>query len=142
MKDDINLPKLNENNSKMSQPTIIEESKETIIYESKSFIKFLKDAKDYITTKNTKDLWDLALQVIIIAVLILALFVPFQLVRDLGINVIISLGINFNDKILNTYNAVFNILYSVFGIVLFFILCKNRFYNLIKNQNELKELQK
>ena len=100
-----------------------------------------KDVKEYLTSRNTSELGELVWRLVLIALVVIVLYVPFQLFRDLGINILISVGINFSDKTLNMYNSIFNIIYSIFGIVLFFVVCKDRFYKLVKNQEEIKQKQ-
>ena len=135
MNDNIEMPKTNK------EENIIEESKEMVKKDVKSFKIFFKDVKEYLTSKNSSELGELVWRLVLIALVVIALYVPFQLFRDLGINILISVGINFSDKTLNMYNSIFNIIYSIFGIVLFFMICKDRFYKLVKNQEEIKQKQ-
>lgn len=135
MNDNIEMPKTNK------EENIIEESKEMVKKDVKTFKIFFKDVKEYLTTRNTNELGELVWRLVLIALVVIALYVPFQLFRDLGINILISVGINFSDKTLNMYNSIFNIMYSIFGIVLFFVLCKERFYKIVKNQEEIKQKQ-
>ena len=135
MNDNIEMPKTNK------EENIIEESKEMVKKDVKTFKIFFKDVKEYLTSRNTSELGELVWRLVLIALVVIALYVPFQLFRDLGINILISVGINFSDKTLNMYNSIFNILYSIFGIVLFFVICKDRFYKLVKNQEEIKQKQ-
>ena len=135
MNDNIELPKTNK------EDNIIEESKNMVKKDVKSFKIFFKDVKEYLTSRNTSELGELVWRLVLIAIVVIVLYVPFQLFRDIGINIIISVGINFSDKTLNMYNSIFNIIYSIFGIVLFFVLCKDRFYKVVKNQEEIKGKQ-
>lgn len=135
MNDNIELPKTNK------EENIIEESKEMVKKDVKTFKIFFKDIKEYLTSRNSSELGELVWRLILIALAVIVLYVPFQLFRDLGINILISVGINFSDKTLNMYNSIFNIIYSIFGIVLFFVLCKDRFYKIVKNQENIKEKQ-
>lgn len=135
MNDNIELPKTNK------EENIIEESKEMVKKDVKTFKTFFKDVKEYLTSRNTSELGELVWRLVLIALAVIVLYVPFQLFRDLGINILISVGINFSDKTLNMYNSIFNILYSIFGIVLFFVLCKDRFYKIVKNKEEIKQKQ-
>ena len=135
MNDNIEITKTNK------EENIIEESKEMVKKDVKSFKIFFKDVKEYLTSKNSSELGELVWRLVLIALVVIALYVPFQLFRDLGINILISVGINFSDKTLNMYNSIFNIIYSIFGIVLFFMICKDRFYKLVKNQEEIKQKQ-
>ena len=135
MNDNIEMPKINK------EENIIEESKEMVKKDVKTFKTFFKDVKEYLTSRNTSELGELVWRLVLIAIVVISLYIPFQLFRDLGINILISVGINFSDKTLNMYNSIFNILYSIFGIVLFFVICKDRFYKLVKNQEEIKQKQ-
>lgn len=135
MNDNIELPKTNK------EENIIEESKEMVKKDVKTFKIFFKDIKEYLTSRNTSELGELVWRLVLIALAVIVLYVPFQLYRDLGINILISVGINFSDKTLNMYNSIFNIIYSIFGIVLFFTLCKDRFYKIVKTQEKNKEKQ-
>ena len=135
MNDNIELPKTNK------EENIIEESKEMVKKDVKTFKTFFKDIKEYLTSRNTSELGELVWRLVLIALAVIVLYVPFQLFRDLGINILISVGINFSDKTLNMYNSIFNIIYSIFGIVLFFTLCKDRFYKIVKTQEKNKEKQ-
>ena len=135
MNDNIELPKNNK------EENIIEESKEMVKKDVKTFKIFFKDIKEYLTSRNTSELGELVWRLVLIAIVVVALYIPFQLFRDLGINILISVGINFSDKTLNMYNSIFNIIYSIFGIVLFFTLCKDRFYKIVKTQEKNKEKQ-
>ena len=135
MNDNIEMPKINK------EENIVEESKEMVKKDVKTFKTFFKDVKEYLTSRNTSELGELVWRLVLIAIVVIVLYIPFQLFRDLGINILISVGINFSDKTLNMYNSIFNILYSIFGIVLFFVLCKDRFYKIVKNQEEIKQKQ-
>ncbi len=135
MNDNIEMPKINK------EENIIEESKEMVKKDVKTFKTFFKDVKEYLTSRNTSELGELVWRLVLIALVVIVLYVPFQLFRDLGINILISVGINFSDKTLNMYNSIINILYSIFGIVLFFVLCKDRFYKIVKKQEEIKQKQ-
>ncbi len=135
MNDNIEMPKTNK------EENIIEESKEMVKKDVKTFKIFFKDVKEYLTSRNSSELGELVWRLVLIALVVIVLYVPFQLFRDLGINILISVGINFSDKTLNMYNSIFNIMYSIFGIVLFFVICKDRFYKLVKNQEEIKQKQ-
>ena len=135
MNDNIEMPKINK------EENIIEESKEMVKKDFKTFKTFFKDVKEYLTSRNTSELGELVWRLVLIALAVIVLYVPFQLYRDLGINILISVGINFSDKTLNMYNSIFNIIYSIFGIVLFFTLCKDRFYKIVKTQEKNKEKQ-
>ncbi len=135
MNDNIEMPKTNK------EENIIEESKKMVKKDVKTFKIFFKDVKEYLTSRNSSELGELVWRLVLIALVVIVLYVPFQLFRDLGINILISVGINFSDKTLNMYNSIFNIMYSIFGIVLFFVLCKDRFYKLVKNQEEIKQKQ-
>ncbi len=130
------MPKMNN----QEEPNIIEESKKMVKKDAKDFKTFIKDTREYLATKNKKELQDLAIRLAIIVIIILLLFVPFQLFRDLGINILISVGINFSDKTLDMYNSVFNVIYSLFGLALFYTICKDRFYKLVKKQEEKKDI--
>ena len=135
MNDNIELPKTNKENN------IIEESKEMINKDVKTYKSFCKDVREYLSTKNTSELGELVWRLVLIAIVVIILYIPFQLARDLIGNIIISVGINFNEKSLNLYNSIFNILYSIVGIVLFFSICKDRFYKMVKKQEEIKQKQ-
>ena len=121
----------------VEEPSFIKEEKENIKKEKISLTTFFKDLKDYLTKKGTKELGELALRLILIAVVVIVFYVPFQLFSDLGKNIIMSLNINFTDKFLNLYNAIFNIVYDVCALIAFFSLCKKRFYNIVEKQEIL-----
>ncbi|MBR1417302.1 MAG: hypothetical protein IJ572_05790 [Bacilli bacterium] len=133
MNDENQIPELPKINNEMQQPSnVVTQSNNK---EKHTLNEFFKDAFRYITTRNSSDLFALLLRLAIIAGFIIILSLPFQFVRDYGLDLIINLGINFNDKMQNTWYFIWNSLYTIFGIILFFILCKNRYYNLVKSQN-------
>lgn len=119
MNNDIELPKLNN--------------------EKKSNIAFLKDVYKYITTRKADELLSLLWRLFLIALFVIVLYVPFQLFRDLGINILLTMGISFNETILNIWTGLWSVLYGIIAIILFFKLCKDRYYKLVNIEKETKE---
>lgn len=115
------------------------EKKEIIINKKNSTIQFLKDAYKYITSRDSSELLALLWRLLLIAGFIIVLYIPFQLFRDLGINILIMVGVNFNDTILDIWTSIWAIVYGIIAIILFFKICKDRYYKLV-NQNENKEI--
>ena len=132
------LPKINE--EQVNNENMFKEAKESIIKESHSLVEFLKDAYKYITSKNTSELFELLLRLVLIAAFVIVLYVPIQLIRDLGVDLLISMGVSFTDKMLNLYNSIWNIFYTIIAIILFINLCKDRYYKLVKNQKIEKDI--
>ena len=140
-------PKLKENEKKDEQiindakekvENVVEESKEILIKESKSYKQFFKDAKEYLSTKNTKDLGEMLVRLLIIVAIIVVLNFPFMLFKDIFPEILMSVNANYTSDAINKFNAVVNIIYSILGIVLFFAICKNRFYKMVKEQEIIK----
>src|SRR5574344_2632563 len=120
MNDNFELPKLNEDKK---------ENKSEVIREIKHS---WKDMFKYVTTCKGKELFYLVLRIALIIILIVLFKLPFDLLRDLIINLFPVMGITIGDRLLNGWYALCNILYSIFGIVFFYKIVRERYDNLIK----------
>ena len=119
-------------------PNMFEDLKENVKIQKGSFIQFFKDAFKYLTTRNTKDLFELLWRLAMIAVFILLLYVPVVLARDLLLDFLITTGIELNERMQSIYYAIFNGTYSLIAFVCFFVVCRERFYKFV-NENDLKK---
>ena len=143
-------PKLKENEKKDEQiiieakekvENVVEESKKIIVKESKSYKQFFKDVKEYLSTKNTKDLGEMLVRLLIIVAIIVVLNFPFMLLKEILPEILISVNANYTSDLINKFNSAVNIIYSILGIVLFFAICKNRFYKMIKEQEDTNNIK-
>ena len=117
------------------------EVKETTSKEVQNMSKFLNDVKKYITTKNSSELLSLLWRLLLVAGFIIVLYLPFYLVNLLGFNLLILFGVNFTNRLGDIWNSIWYIAYSILAIVLFFILCKDRFYKFVKLQEDEKKIK-
>ena len=115
--------------------------KKEVVIEKHTFKEFFSDIIKYITTRNSNELLSLLWKLVLVAAFVLLLAVPFQLVRDSGTDILISFGVNFDQNGLGMWILVWNLLYALVGVILFFYLCKDRFYKHTKNQEEIKNLE-
>ena len=141
--DPVVLQTLPQEEKRESQTKIMAgEVKETTSKEVKNMQKFLKDIKNYITSKNSSELLSLLWRLALIAGFVILLYVPFQLLMDLGSNLFVLFGIDYTTKLGNIWNSIWYISYGILAIVLFFILCKDRYYKLVKQQEDEKKIMK
>ena len=131
------LPKKNND-----EKNIIKESKEMIKKDVKGFKTFIKDVKEYLTTRNTNELKDLVVRLILITIVIIILYVPYQFLMEIIEDIIRAASINYSEFALNKYYSIGRIIYLVLAIVLFYHICKDRFYKLVKNQEIINNNQK
>lgn len=117
----------------------VEEIKETSVKEVKGMKVFFKDIREYITSKNSSELFSLFWRLLLVAGFVILLFVPFQLLMDLGSNLFLLFGANYTSTLATIWTSVWYIAYSILAFVLFFILCKDRYYKFVKNQNNDKK---
>lgn len=106
------------------------------------FIKTFKDIFYFIKKCDVVDLSQLAWRIFLVVVLILFLALPFQLCRDLGANLVVTIIGEFSDKTLAIWNGFWNISYSIVGLLLFYFLIKGRFYKLANHEVVNKTLTK
>ena len=141
------LPKMNDNeiNTVVQEPqisneniSVIDEVKETANNEVKTFKVFMKDVHKYITSKNTSELLSLLWRLLIIAGFVILLYLPFQLLMDIGVNIFFIFGIDFTSTLSAIWSGVWYIIYAVLALFLFYKLCKDRFYKVVN----LKEIEK
>ena len=162
---DINLPDMNKENvnpvpmpnvnampqQKQEQPRIlnvgddhpqqmVDDVKKMASREAHNFMTFMKDIFKYLTTRNSSDLFELLWRVAIIALFIIILGVPFNLIKESGTSIFMMFGIDFNKQQLDIWNSIWTTLYCVLGVVLFYVICKARYYELIKHQQETKKI--
>ncbi len=114
--------------------SVIEESKKILKNDAKTFKTFIKDVKEYLTTKNSNELKDLVIRLVLIAITIIVLYVPYQFILEIIEDLIRTASINYSESFLTRYYSIGRIIYSVLALVLFYIICKDRFYKLVKNQ--------
>lgn len=113
--------------------------KETTTKEVQNMSKFFKDIKEYITTKNSSELFALLWRLLIIAGFIIAAYLPFYIIIDFGSNLFILFGIDYTTRLGGIWGSIWNLAYSVLAIILFFVLCKDRYYKLVKQQENEKK---
>ena len=144
------LPKMNNslNNNQQTINNTVQISnnnevnfKTDITVDKKSFKEFFKDVRKYITSRNSSELFSLLWRLLLVAGFVIVLFVPFQIFMDLGINLFILFGIDFTSTIATIWDTCWYIIYGVTSIILFFVLCKERYYKLIKYQEEKNKLE-
>ena len=131
----------NNNNIGDEVKKVVEDVKEVTSKEIENSGKFLKDVRNYITTKNSSELFALLWRLVLIVGFIILLYFPFQLLMDLGVNLFMIFGFEYTTPIANIWTGVWNISYSILALVLFYKLCKDRYYKLTKNVEEkIKEI--
>ena len=114
--------------------------KETTSKEVQSITKFLNDIKKYITTKNSSELLSLLWRLLLVAGFVILLFLPFELISILGKNIFILFGIDYTIALQNIWESIWIISYCILAFVLFIILCKERYYNLVKLKEDEKKI--
>ena len=119
-------------------PNMIDELKENINVQKQTFGMFLKDVFKYLTTRNTKELFELLWRVAMIAIFVLCLYIPVELIQNLLLDFLITMGIELNERMQGIYFAIFHGTYCVVSIVLFFVLIKNRFYKFVGEEERKK----
>ena len=110
----IELPKINEQYNK----------------DSKNNNDGLKEMIKYMTTKKGKDLFYLIIRLLLIMVIIIIFKFPFDLLKDVGINVLTLFGTTITNSILNIWTAIVNIIYAILAIYAFIKIIKIRFKNI------------
>jgi hypothetical protein len=125
----IELPKLNKEPAK-------EENKTTVNVKNED-INIYKEMFKYVTTKSGKNLGMLVLNVCLVVILIILLKLPFDLIRDAGFSFIQIINSTFASSFIDKWNALFNIIYCILGIILFLKIVKKRFINLNKASKQL-----
>ena len=123
-------------------PNMINDLKESVNIQKGSYSKFFKDIFKYLTTRNTHDLFELLWRLAMIAIFVLLLYVPVQLCHDLLLDFLISVGVEFSDRARDIYDVIFNATYSIFGIVLFFVICKERYYKYALEEEKMNSINK
>ena len=113
---------------------IVNESKEIVKEDAKTFKKFFKDAKDYLTTRNTKELGMLLVRVIIIVAILVLFRFPFDLITDLGLSLLNVFNIVITYEILKIWNFICDASYSIIALVVFYKLITTRYDNLLKKK--------
>ena len=119
---------------------VVEEVKQSAKKELELSGKFIKDVRNYLTTKNSSELFALFLRVLLIVGFIIILYFPFQMIMDIGVNFFAILGIEYTTRMAAIWGGVWNILYSILALVLFYVLCRERFYKLVSPQKEDKKI--
>ena len=115
--------------------------KEPLFNDKHSYREFFKDIIKYISSKNSNELLSLLWRLLLIAGFIIILGTPFLLLKDLIPEFMISFGMSFDKTGQDMLNLAFLLLYTILGIYLLFKLCKERFYKLVKNTEEMKKLE-
>ena len=121
-----------EENKEVEINKVVEEVKETAKKEIEISGKFFKDLKSYLTTKDSSELFSLLWRAVIIVGLIVIIYFPFQLIIDLGANIFTLIGIEYTTRLASIWSSICNIVYGVLALVLFYLICKDRFYKLVK----------
>ena len=125
----------NQEENKVSET--IQEVKENTVKELELSGKFFKDVRKYLTSKSSSELFSLLWRLIIIVGFIVLLYFPVQIIMDLGINFFMLLGIEYTTRVATIWTSIWNILYGVGALILFYSLCKDRFYKLVKPNEKL-----
>ena len=115
---------------------VVEEIKNTAKKEIEISGKFFKDVKSYLTTKDSSELFSLLWRLLIIVGFIIILYFPVQMIMDLGANILRLAGIEYTTRVGTIWECTCNIIYSIVALLLFYFLCKSRFYKIVKQNNE------
>lgn|SRR5574344_812085 len=124
-------------NNNVELPKLVDKESAPIVETKKANPNYKETWHDmfkYITSCKGKELAYVVLRVLLIVILIILFKLPFDLLRDLVINLFPVFGITISEWLLNAWYAICNILYSIFGIIAFYKIVKERYYNLIKKQ--------
>ncbi len=119
---------------------VVKESNKVLKKETKSFIQFFKDVKEYLSTKKTNEIGEMLFREILIVAVLVVCYYPFMIFKDLGPNLLIAVNINYDS--VNKFYAIVDIIYSILVIILFFVITRDRFYKMVKNQEEIKNSKK
>ncbi len=131
---EISMQALNSLENTLNMPALKKEDEVKTSNEKHNIITTFKDMFKYITTKNSNEIFQLVLRLLLIVVFIIVLRLPFELFRDLGFDLLISFGINSTDRFLDIYRSVWDIIYIVIALILFFYLVTKRYYNLVEKK--------
>ena len=134
LEDSVIMPKMKNEEVIINENNHITKNKES--KEKHSLKETVSDMYKYVTTKNTNELWQLLLRVLIISLLVIVIYVPFQFVKDFIPDLLISFGISFDGKFFSIYNSICHIIFCLFALFLFFKILKDRFYNLIDTKRD------
>lgn len=130
------------NELKEDKVNVVDDTKAMIKKEGKTMIVFLKDLFKYITTKKISDLSELLIYALIIVGFIIAIGIPFGFLKEVIFNVLVTFGINFGAAIREVIENALNLFYYVIALVLFLVLCREKFYQLVRNKKEIEDLKK
>lgn len=128
---EIELPKQQEENKQ-----VIEEVKKSVSKEFENTGKIFTDIKNYLTTRDSSELFSLLWRLLIIVGFIVILYFPVQVIMDLGINIFMLLGIEYTTRVAAIWTSLLNIIYGILALFLFYYLCKDRYYKLVNNKSE------
>ena len=119
---------------------VVKESNKVLKKETKSFVQFFKDVKEYLSTKKTSEIGEMLFRELLIVAILIVIYYPFMIFKDLIPNLLIAININYDS--VNKFYAIIDIIYSILVIVLFFVITRDRFYKMVKNQEEIKNSKK
>lgn len=139
MKNNEGTPVDNGNKSSDNNHLKVHRSLEDVLGEEKlfpaGFKKTFKDIIYFVKKCDTVDLAQLIWRVLLVAcVLVLILALPFQLFRDLGINMLSTFVSEINNTILSIWNGLWGVAYCVMSLILFYKIIKARFYKLANHE--------
>jgi hypothetical protein len=97
-----------------------------------------KEMIKYVTNKNGKELFYLILRLLLIVGIIIIFKFPFDLFRDVGINILTLLGITITNMVLNIWTSIINIIYGIAAIYAFIKIIKIRFKNINNDKKVIK----
>ena len=112
------------NNENLEIPNLNNKENKEGKKNNKTYKEFIIDFKNYITTRQRNELLELFFRMLIVAGIVLLLYVPFILFKEIGPNIFVFLGINYTTAAINRYNIFMNTVYSIAGIAVYFILLK------------------
>ncbi len=119
---------------------VVKESNRVIKKETKSFVQFFKDVKEYLSTKKTSEIGEMLFRELLIVAILIVIYYPFMIFKDLIPKLLITVNINYDS--VDKFYAIIDIVYSILVIVLFFVITRDRFYKMVKNQEEIKNSKK
>lgn len=115
--------------------------KEPMFMDKHTYREFFKDVIKYISSKKSNELFALLWRFLLITGFVLVLGAPFVIIRDLVPEILITFNINFDKSGQDMINLIIVLIYVLLAIFLLFKLCKERYYNYVKNTQEINDLK-
>ena len=101
------------------------------------FINTFKEIIKYCSKANIKSLAKLLGELVILVLIITIFKLPFIMIRDFGIELFTSLGLEFNKYILLGWNILFELSYLIIGIMIFINIINKRYENINEQKKDL-----